>query len=459
MNLKKSVCAIYDCKPNITESEMKRGRTLYIVEGVTARCVFVLTSGAFLAGFAKLMGADDSFNGILGAIPTLAGTIQLLSPMVLERLRSRKLIVAILCFVHRFLLAFMIFIPLFVQNTTIRLYLLLVISLFSYSALAFMSPAASNWMVSLTDSKGRGSYFGKRDSILLGVSTVLSLVAGKILDIYRSYNLEYSGFIVIAIILITFTFINFGLLSNIPEPEVKLTKALPRIKDVFIKPLQNADFKKVIIITILWNIALQIGVSFFSVYMVSGLDLNYSYITAMTTLGSIIAVFSARLYGKLADRTSWAFVTKLSIGVLGACHLLWTFVCKSNVYFLLPFAQFLSGAAWGGINIAIFNIQFKYAPEEGRTMYLGFNAAAGGCIGFAVAMVGAKIVSALDGFSYIFLGISFGKMQVVFGLSAILLFVCSYTVGMLFKEEIRDGNNKYLLKELIEAAILKLKIR
>lgn len=440
---------LFKKKSEEIQSDMSKGRTLFIYEGITARGIFALTSGAFLSGFAKLMGADDSFNGILGAIPTLAGTIQIFSPIVLERLKSRKQIVSVLCFIHRILLALMIFIPLLVQNTTVRLYLLAVVYLFSYSCAAFISPAASNWIVSLTEPQTRGGYFGKRDSILLGVSTVLSLGVGKMLDVYRASNIEYTGFIVIAIILAALAFINFGLLVSIPEPDIARTKSLPKIKDVFKKPLQDANFKKVIAIFVLWNIGAQIGLSFFSVYMVSGLDLDYSYISIISTFGSIMAVFSARYCGKIADRTSWPFVTKLTIGILAVCHLLWALVCKSNVYLLLPFCQFLSGIAWGGINIALFNIQFKYAPEEGRTLYLGFNAALGGCIGFAVAMIGAKIVNSLAGFSVEFAGVTFGKMQVVFGLSAILLFVCSTAVGFLFKKEATDVNVRELARDIV----------
>lgn len=436
MDIRKSADTSDRQDSNISEALMEKGRTLFIYEGVTARSINVLTTGAFLAGFIKLMGARDSFNGVIGAIPTIAGVIQLLSPIFLERLHSRKLLVAVLSFVHRILLSLMFFIPLFIKDTTTRFYIIVAVSLISYCSLAFMSPAAANWIVCLTDIRVRGKYFGKRDSILLGISTVVSLLVGKILDVSRNNKMEYFGFIVNAIILIVLTCANTGLVTKIPEPKIKLSHSSLNIRDVFTKPLQDKGFRKVIIITVLWNIALQIGAAFFSVYMVSGLDLKYSYITIMTTLGSLIAVIFARLYGKLADRTSWEFVTMLCIGVLSVCHLVWALTSKSNVYLLLPVSQFLSGAAWGGINIAIFNIQFKYAPEEGRTIYLGFNAAIGGVIGFAVAMVGARIVSVLEGVSVSFGSLTFGNMQVVFGISSIMLFVCAITIKMLFKNEI-----------------------
>jgi len=457
MGFKNFINEKYTSRANISNAEMEKGRTFFILDGITARGVFVLTSGAFLAGFAKLMGADDSFNGIIGAVPTLAGLVQVFSPLIFERLKSRKLIITLLCLIHRILLSLIFYIPLIVRDTNLRLVILALTIFLAYVSAGIMTPAVSNWLISLTETRTRGNYFGKRDSLLLMASTVISLSVGKMLDVFQSNNAEYNGFIVIAVISLITTILNFIFLSNIPEPEVKLTKAMPKLKDIVTKPLQDLNFRKVIIVYILWNIGLQIGSAFFSVYMVSGLDLNYSYITAMITFGTICAVISARLYGRIADKTSWAFVTMLSIGVLGLCHLTWAFVCKSNVYYLLPFAQLLSGLGWGGINIAIFNIQFKYSPEEGRTIYLGFNAAVGSCIGFTVAMVGARLVKVLSGVSYAFAGITFGNMQIIFGISAILLLVCSSSVLILFKEDTRYISMKGLINEGLRYARLNSK--
>lgn len=426
---------IYFGDNNLSSDKIQRSKDLFIYEGITARTIFVLTSGAYLAGYAKLLGADDSFNGILGAVPTLAGTIQLFSPIVFERIKKRKLLISGLCFIHRLLLALMLLVPIVATDKSLRLYLLVSIYFLSYVFGTFITPAASNWLVSLTDERSRGSYLGKRDSILLAVSTVLSLVMGKVLDTFRGNNAEMIGFIFIGIVVIIFTVVNFGILSSIGEPVVRQTKEIPKLRDIFTKPLKDANFKKVIAVCVLWNIGAQIGLSFFSVYMVSGLNLSYAYITAVGTFGSIVSVLAARLWGKLADRSNWPLVTKLSIGLLAICHITWFFVCKSNVYFLMPIAQFLSGAAWGGINLGIFNIQFAYAPEEGRTMYLGFNAAIGGFIGFGVAMLGARIVSLLEGFTITFGMLTIGKMQVVFGISGILLLLCATSIGIFFKDK------------------------
>jgi uncharacterized membrane protein YedE/YeeE len=106
-----------------------------------------------------------------------------------------------------------------------------------------MSPASSNWIITLTDAKVRGNYFGRRDSFLLAISTVMSLIVGKILDIYRNNGAEYYGFIINAFILIVLTCANTGFVTQIPEPKVKLTHSTLKMRDVFIKPMRDSGFR------------------------------------------------------------------------------------------------------------------------------------------------------------------------------------------------------------------------
>lgn len=420
----------------VEEEDRRRGRKLFIYEGITARTVFLLTSGAYLAGFASLLGADDSFNGMIAAVPALAGIVQIFSPMVFENLSRRKFLVSIFCFIHRLLLGGMVFIPLIVRDQRLRLYSMWVVYLIAYLCSSYVTPAASNWIVSLTNPRDRGTYFGTRDSILFAVSTVFNLIMGRVLDVFKNKGMEYTGFILVFSIALVFAVANFLLLSSIKEPPVQRRGTVPAIKQIFDEPLSDKGFRKVIGLFLMWNIGLQIGAPFFAVYMVTGLKLDYTYITICNMISSIVMVTAARLWGRLADKSSWPNISMLSIGILAVCHSLWFFTTPSNVYVLMPVNQILGGLAWGGINIALFNIQFIYSPEKGRTVYLGFNAALGGIVGFVFSIIGSFIVKLFDGKTFHILTLPVTKMQVVFGLSGMLLAFCTLYIKLVFKESV-----------------------
>lgn len=130
MGIKNVLKDIYFNDSPLTEKDYRVSRDLFIAEGATAKLIFNFTSGAFLAGFASYMGANDQFNGIIAAVPAIAGTIQVFSPMVSEKLEKQKLLISVGCLLHRLLLGLMVFVPLLVQDTAARLALTAIFILF-----------------------------------------------------------------------------------------------------------------------------------------------------------------------------------------------------------------------------------------------------------------------------------------------------------------------------------------
>lgn len=427
--------SIYFSSEPLSDKDYKSSRTFSIFEGGSARTIFNFTSGAFLAGFASYLGAGDSFNGIIGAIPVLAGIIQLISPIVFEKMEKRKLTVSILCLIHRLLLGFMVFIPFLAKGQTTRLALVAAIYFISYLAVSFINPAASGWLIDLVPDNIRGRYFGVRESYILGASTVFTLVMGRVLDIYKDKGNEYGGFIVMFSFVMVLAAGNFVIWLLIKEPPVKRSKSELNLRKVISIPLKDNKFRKIVLLFILWNIGVQIGGPFFSVYMVTGLKLNYTFIMAVGMLGTLANTLMVRFWGRLADRKSWVYVIKLSILMLAVTHTMWFFINPLTSYILVPIMHIAGGLAWAGIGISSFNIQFIYSPEEGRTVYIGFNAALSGLIGFVSTLMGSAVLLLLSSFKLDISGFTIGSMQVIFAISGILLAVCAAYIHLFIKHE------------------------
>ena len=415
-----------------TDENLELSRRRFIIEGCLSNSIFVLTSGAFFAGYAEYLGANSQFNGMIAALPSLAAAVQLLSPVVFERLTSRKKLISLLCLLYRSILAFMIFIPLITQNTQVRLLLLGSMYFLAYLLSGFLSPGGSSWIISLVPERMRGRYFGLRDTCILATAAVMSLLMGRILDVFEYDGNKYGGFFVVYMVIAVLVIGNFLTLRRIREPAITPSKVSISLKDVFKLPLLDKKFRKIVLLFVTWNLCVQVGLPFFSVYLVTGLKLSYTYITAISIAVSVMSAASAKIWGRIADRFSWQFTTALSIGMLGFCHIMWMMVDKNSYIFLLPFAQVLGGISWAGINMSLFNIQFLYAPQEGRTVFIGFNAAVSGIVGFISAMVGATLVGKLENINISLGFVNIGNMQFIFGLSGLLLIVCSICFRFLF---------------------------
>lgn len=423
MNISRIVKKIYFNGGSLSDTDMRLSRRISVFEGCTARSILTLTGGAFLVGFAKYLGADDEIAGIIAAIPVLAGMITAFSPVFYEKMRNRKLITCLFCFIGRLLLGLMIFIPLIKADTAFKITLLMIIFLIANLLLSFTIPASQTWLLAITPENIRGDYFGRRESIVLGVVTCITLLMGQVLDRFQKMGQPFSGFLIIYIFVMAAAIVNFILFSSMKEPAYPQPVREINIRNVMLLPLQNRKYMRIVFVMLIWNVGFQLASPFTSVYMISRLELGYGYITLMLVLSSAASIVSVRFWGGLADKRSWMYLLKIMMLIQAFCFLIWFFTDEGNAFLLLPAAHILGGAAISGINISINNIQYNFAPAENKTVYMGFSSAVNGIFGFAGTLAGSCFIKFMPGLVTSAGGFSIGSIQVIFVLAAAVLAV------------------------------------
>ncbi len=421
MNLSQKIRKIYFNNGILTDEEMQFSRNISVFEGCTARSILTLTSGAFLVGFAKFLGANDQITGIIAAVPVLAGIITAVSPIVFEKMQNRKLITCLFCFIGRLLLGTMIFIPFIKVSYTAQISLLISIFLVANLFLSFTMPASQTWILGITPEKIRGEYFGRRESVVLGVVTFITLLMGQVLDRFDNMGHQFTGFLVMYVFVIITALINFILFSSMKEPENQLSGQHISFKNIILLPLRNKKYMLIALVMIIWNIGFQLAAPFTSVYMVSSLGLGYGYITGMVVLASVTSVITVRFWGKLADSKSWLYLLKHMMVLQILCFIIWFFINTKTEFILLPIAHILSGAAISGINISINNIQYNFAPIENKTVYMGFSSAVNGLFGFSGTLVGSYFIKFAESFNNSILGFTIRNIQLIFLVAAVVL--------------------------------------
>ena len=415
-----------------TEKDLERNRLLVILEGASARTIFNLTSGAFLVGLLKYMGAGDAFCGYVISIPVFAAIIQVLSPMILESLKYRKTMIIIGAMIHRILLSMLIFVPFLPLPSGIKLFIAAIVLFISNLAISFVNPAISNMYVSFVPQNIRGRYFGTRESYILIAATLITLVLGKILDVFNDMGNEGTGYIIVYCFIFLLTIINFSFFALMKEVPLLHTTERIKLSEIFTLPLKNKKFIRYFIMLIIWNFAVQIASAYFGVYLKSDLSMSYTIITSLSFINAVIYILSARIWGRFADRNGWSKTTMITIGILSICHFTWFFASEGSpaVLFILILSHITSGMAWSGINVALFNLQFDFTPDEKRTVYIGFSAAISGLIGYISAIFGAQLVGLFGEKPVMILGASYDIKQVLFLASAILLAFCAAYIGV-----------------------------
>lgn len=424
----------YKSNADKTDS-MYRSRKYFILEGVTGIGQFSLTSGAFLAGFIHLLKGSDQINGMVAVIPAVVGILQIFSSLIYERLESRKRTIIRMAIVLRLLLALVYFVPMLLMPLGVGLEAFIICYILAYSINALNAPAIVNWIVDLTPLSIRGQYLAYRDKISLLVTAVLTIVLGKALDYFKSLGNQMIGFALVGVIILVFSILNIYSLMHIHELNGTYEKKEYKLKEVLTTPIKNTSFRKIIILFIIWNFALQIGGPYIAIYMVTKLNLQYTYMMTLSVIATVVRVAVANMWGRIADKKSWFLSTECSVAILAIVHFSWGFVNTSNYIILAPLLHILSGIGWGGAGISLFNIQFLFAKREGRTMYIGLNAAIGGIFSFIAVWIGGRLIRLLEGAELSIMNIQINSMQITFFISGLLLMLCPIFVKVFIENK------------------------
>lgn len=418
--------------------EYEKSRLMTILEGISARIIFGFTTGAFLTGYLKFLGADDDLCGQIAAYPTLAGIIQFFSPLLLEKLNRRKPIITICNALHRILLVLLAVIPLLPVDLRTRLYITGGLYLVSNLMVNISAPATTNLMISIVPQKMRGRFFSIRERYLIFISSVLNVIMGGVLDKFELSGRTYEGYIVMYGIAFIAMLMNLMAYLGMKEPPLSQKKCNITLKELFLMPLREKRFRKIIVLFFLWGFSNNFSNPYFSVYMVSKLQLSYTFINICGFVNSLCYVFTVSIWGKVADKKSFTYIAMLSIGLLGITNVIWFFVVEGTffTYVIVMLVHITGGIAWAGINISLYNIPYEYTPENGRTVYLGFNAALSGLIGFISSMLASAVVRVMSDYKGVFMGLSVTQFQLIFLISGLMILATSaYIQFMIIKHE------------------------
>lgn len=433
-----------------TRKDYAKSRRFFTMDGVTANSIAVLVTGTILAGYLKMLGVSDALNGIISALPVLLTVTQPIGAVLSERLHRRKLFVCTLALIHRLLFAGMFCVPLLFRDVGLRLVVLFVFYILAHGLGGLIGPAANNWIVSLTPNRVRGRYFSIREKYLIVISSTVSMVMGYVLDLFKGAGNEAGAYLTVAAVVAILAVGNFSALSHIMEPPVKQMPSGVKFRDLFILPFKSKAFLPVVVFHMLWNISAQIVLPYLGVFWVSDLHLSYTYIMVVAFAMSIFRAVILKRWGRLADHTSWAFVTKIAIVVLAVSHMVLLFIVPSNAVWFYFLQSILSNVSWAVMGMAVLNIQFDYAPEEGRTLYIGANTAIGGLAGFAASFVGAGVVSLFEKLNLTFLGAPLKGQQILLVISGILMLTCAAYIHV-FVEKHKKKSNKQRKEKQIQA--------
>jgi MFS family permease len=361
---------------SLNEADVEKGLKAVFNDGLASQAMVTMTGGVFLAAFALQLGAPNVIIGLLAAIPPLLQLVQLPSIFIVEKIQNRRAIcvwTSILSRLPWLLVALSAFFLPPKWGLTV-----LIGSIVLFSGFGAISGCSWNsWMRDLVPQNRMGSFFSKRMQFSIGLGLILSLLAGFHLDWWKKLFPDYPvyGYSILFFIGFLAGIIGVFFISRIPEPKMKPSAA--NFFNSLLLPLKNRNFKRLIVFLGSWSFAVNLAAPFFTVYMLSTLDMKMSLVVVLSIISQVFNFLFLAVWGRFTDRFSNKSVLAVSCPLFIFTILLWTFTTMPEKHFLtfplLIFIHILMGIAMAGVAIATGNIGLKLAPRGEATSFLAVN--------------------------------------------------------------------------------------
>lgn len=358
---------------DLSEAQVQRGLHLVIRDGLAAETMIVLTGGAFLTALALQLGASNFQIGVLAALPTFTNIFQLLAIWLVQRYRNRRAIAVVGGVLARFPLIMIGLLP-WLFSGGASLYALISFLCFHYFFSSIVGASWNSWMKDLIPDRILGTYFSRRTRLCQTLNVTLSLLSALAVDYLKSH---YPGSEVITY---TAMFLLAGLagmlgvwaLARVPEPALQAVD-----ENVFRqlrKPLQDVNFRNMLLFNACWIFALNLATPFFNVYMIQSLRLPLSGIIALGILSQVSSICAVSIWGRYIDRYSNKNILYICAPVYICCLLAWALTALipsfTGIIALLILINIGTGVSNAGITLSLNNIGIKLAAKEQAMVYL-----------------------------------------------------------------------------------------
>ena len=397
-NLKKSEMTEKEIQEKIEKSKS------YSLKDAAAVNATVGFGDNFISPYMIAMNARDNQIAALTSIPNLIAPLaQLFTSKAMEKY-SRKKIFGISILIQALIWIPIILVSLLFLRDIRYAPMLVVIFWAVYAAFGnFAGPAWSSWIGDLVKKEESGRFFGLRNRIGGIIALVSMLIGGFILDkfellskITNTQIWTFAGFAFIFLLAMTFRLISRYYVLQQYEPEFKFEKEYYFSFFEFIKKASTNNYGRFSIYVALIVLTTNIAGPFYAVYMLKVLNFSYTQFVLVNVAATIASLMFMPIWGRFADRFGNIKTLKITGFLIPIICFLWLVSPKFTWFFyLILAANFFSGFAWAGFNLAAGNFVYDAATPQRRSLCVAYSSVLNGVGVFIGATVGGILASHL----------------------------------------------------------------
>ncbi len=403
---------------------------MYIIEASLEYFISLLVTGAYLAKVTSAIGMSDTLTGILTSFVSLGCGFQIFAIFLLNK-KSVKRAVTVLHSLNQLFFALIYLVPFVGLNKTAKTVLFVAFLLLGHIINNVVNAPKINWFMSLVDDKKRGRFTADKEMVSLIGGMIFSLCMGKIIDGFEADGNLNGAFIVCGCTIFALMVMHSAtLVFSKEKTDGKQPTRKTVIKDLF----KDKTLIKIILLSVLWNVAHYVSMPFYGSYQIKELGFSMTFVSVLSVAYSVVRSLFSKPLGKYADRRSFADMLNICFFIMLVAFGVNVFTVPENGKVLYSIYYMLYAVAMAGINSATINLIYDYVEQEKRTGALALSSTFSGFAGFFTTLAVSPLVSYIQSNNNTLFGISVYAQQVVSAISVIMLIVLSVYLNIVVKK-------------------------
>ena len=417
--------------------DYKRSRWAYKLECTFEYFVTLLVADAFLATLLSSLGMSDSMVGIISSIASLAFLFQLFSVLVAQRIRNTKRFVIIFHTLSQLFFMSLYFIPFLPFAEKYKHILVFACVLLAYFGNYFVTSIIFKWGNSFVDPHKRASYSAGKEMISLASGMVMTIILGWIMDRFEAMENLNGGFIFCAVGILIFSVCDFVcllLIKNEIKPKEIVSASESKnpsvekratLRMVLKNIMGNRNFRNVVLLTILWDVARYTTIGFLGIYRVGaeGLAFTVGAVQVINIIGNLGRFLLSKPFGRFSDKHSFAKGIEVALVLAALAFGVNMFTAPGPLRYLTIAYTLLYSINLAGLNQNLYNITYSYVDSEYFVQASAIKNSIGGICGFGASLAAGKLLEVIQANGNMLFGIPVHGQQVLSAISFVLLII------------------------------------
>ena len=398
--------------------------------------ITILVSGAYLAKITSAIGISDSLTGILSAFVSLGCGFQIIAVFLANKQPVKRWLTPLYCLTHT-CFGILCFIPLLSISRTGKTVLFGAFLLIGNIISRVLSSPKANWSMSLVDDDKRGSYTASKEMVSLIGGMLFAFLMGAVIDRYEEMENLRGALIVCGVSIFVLTALH-GLMLMLSLEKTDIERRKTSASEMIRELITDKNLFKVIVISVLWNIANYSSTPFYGSYQIKELGFTMTFVSILSASYAILRTLVSKPIGKFADKRSFASMLNICFSVMLIGFTVNIFTVPENGKILYTVYYMLSAIAMAGINSSTVNLIYDYVDKEKRIGALALQGTLSGLAGFFTTLLLTPLVDRIQNNGNRLFGIHVYAQQILSAIAAVIVAILILYLNLVVKRIKRE---------------------